>query len=145
MALRRVQALQQRGPAVAAEAAQNAPARTAGDHEGGVAHTHQDGKILQLCGEDAAEPVLGAGQSRTWRGGAYVVGLRDGAQPGEARGGSTAGRAGGAGGGQDAQVEPEVAQACGSLRALSLIRDLSFQGNSTTWMPRPCSSKSSNT
>ena len=86
VALRRVQALQQRWPGVAPEAVENPPAGTAEDHEGGVAYTDQDRKILQLCGEDPAEPVLGAGQSRTWRGGASVVDLRDGARPGEGRG-----------------------------------------------------------
>lgn len=54
MALRRVQALQQRGPDAASEALQNPPAAEAGDQKGGVAYTDQDRKILQLCGEDPA-------------------------------------------------------------------------------------------
>lgn len=49
VALRRVQALQQRGPGAAPEAL-HPPAGTAGDPQGRVADTH-NGKILQLCGE----------------------------------------------------------------------------------------------
>lgn len=66
VALRRVQALQQRGPGAAPGAVPNPPA-------GGVAYTDRDRKILQLCGED---PVLRGGgdeeggQGLTWRGGA---------------------------------------------------------------------------
>jgi len=51
VALRRVQALQQRGPGAASEAVQNPLAGAAGDQKGGVAYTDQDRKILQLCGE----------------------------------------------------------------------------------------------
>nr|KAF6438596.1 phosphodiesterase 2A [Molossus molossus] len=51
VALRRVRALQQRGPGGAPEAVQNPPTAPAGDQKGRVAHAHQDGKILQLCGE----------------------------------------------------------------------------------------------
>uniref|UniRef100_A0A452SV01 Phosphodiesterase n=1 Tax=Ursus americanus TaxID=9643 RepID=A0A452SV01_URSAM len=51
VALRRVQALQQREPDAASEAVQNPPAEAAGDQKGGVAYTDQDRKILQLCGE----------------------------------------------------------------------------------------------
>lgn len=63
MALRRVQALQQRGPSAASEAVQNSPAGSAGDEKGGVAYTDQDQKVLQLCGEDLARRVLGAGST----------------------------------------------------------------------------------
>ncbi|XP_023095229.1 cGMP-dependent 3',5'-cyclic phosphodiesterase isoform X1 [Lynx canadensis] len=51
VALRRVQALQPRGPGAASAAVRNPPAGVAGDQKGGVAHTDQDQKILQLCGE----------------------------------------------------------------------------------------------
>uniref|UniRef100_A0A8C7EW45 Phosphodiesterase n=1 Tax=Neovison vison TaxID=452646 RepID=A0A8C7EW45_NEOVI len=50
VALRRVQALQQRGLGAASEAVQNPPAAAA-NQKGGVAYTDQDRKILQLCGE----------------------------------------------------------------------------------------------
>uniref|UniRef100_A0A8D1SGB8 Phosphodiesterase n=1 Tax=Sus scrofa TaxID=9823 RepID=A0A8D1SGB8_PIG len=51
VALKRVQALQQRGPGAAPEAAQKPPEGVAGDQKGGVGYTDQDRKILQLCGE----------------------------------------------------------------------------------------------
>ncbi|KAJ8798265.1 hypothetical protein J1605_001390 [Eschrichtius robustus] len=51
VALKRVQALQQRGPSAAPEAVQNTPEGAAGDQKGGVPYTDQDRKILQLCGE----------------------------------------------------------------------------------------------
>nr|XP_005893576.1 PREDICTED: cGMP-dependent 3',5'-cyclic phosphodiesterase [Bos mutus] len=51
VALKRVQALQQRESSVAPEATQNPPEEAAGDQKGGVAYTDQDRKILQLCGE----------------------------------------------------------------------------------------------
>lgn len=48
-----MQALQQHGPRVAPEAVQNPPAGAAKD-KSEIAHTDQDRKILQLCGEDSA-------------------------------------------------------------------------------------------
>lgn len=51
VALRRVQALQQRGPGVAPETVQKPPEGTAADQKGRVGYTHNDGKILQLCGQ----------------------------------------------------------------------------------------------
>lgn len=69
MALRRVRALQQRGPGGAPEAVPNPPAATAGDQKGRGVYAHQDGKILQLCGEDPARPLPG----------------RDGVEPGGVR------------------------------------------------------------
>ena len=64
MALGRVQALQPRGPGAASAAVRNPPAGVAnppagvaGDQKGGVAHTDQDQKILQLCGKDPAQRV----------------------------------------------------------------------------------------
>uniref|UniRef100_A0A671F2H4 Phosphodiesterase n=1 Tax=Rhinolophus ferrumequinum TaxID=59479 RepID=A0A671F2H4_RHIFE len=51
VALRRVQVLQQRGPRAAPEAVQNPPAGAAKDEQREIAHTDQDRKILQLCGE----------------------------------------------------------------------------------------------
>ncbi|KAI4581253.1 hypothetical protein MJG53_020841, partial [Ovis ammon polii x Ovis aries] len=66
VALKRVQALQQRECSAAPEATQNPPEEAVGDQKGGVAYTDQDRKILQLCGEDLAAA------GRTWprRGGA---------------------------------------------------------------------------
>lgn len=55
VALRRVQALQQRGPGAAPGAVPNPPA-------GGAAYTDRDRKILQLCGEDPC--CGGAGMRR---------------------------------------------------------------------------------
>lgn len=55
MALKRVQALQQRGPCAAPKEVQNPPAGAAEDQKSGIAYyTDQDRKILQLCGEDSA-------------------------------------------------------------------------------------------
>uniref|UniRef100_A0A8C8ZKR7 Phosphodiesterase n=1 Tax=Prolemur simus TaxID=1328070 RepID=A0A8C8ZKR7_PROSS len=51
VALRRVQALQQRGPREAPKAVQNPPDAAAEDRKGSVAYSDQDRKILQLCGE----------------------------------------------------------------------------------------------
>ncbi|XP_019504867.1 PREDICTED: cGMP-dependent 3',5'-cyclic phosphodiesterase [Hipposideros armiger] len=60
VALKRVQALQQRGPCAAPKEVQNPPAGAAEDQKSGIAYTDQDRKILQLCGEDSAwGPVLG--------------------------------------------------------------------------------------
>lgn len=50
VALRRVQALQQHGPRAVPEAVQNPPAGAEKD-KSEIAHTDQDRKILQLCGE----------------------------------------------------------------------------------------------
>uniref|UniRef100_A0A2K5PRD2 Phosphodiesterase n=1 Tax=Cebus imitator TaxID=2715852 RepID=A0A2K5PRD2_CEBIM len=51
VALRRVQALQQRGPSEAPRAVQNPPEGAAEDQKDGAAYTDRDRKILQLCGE----------------------------------------------------------------------------------------------
>uniref|UniRef100_A0A8D2D4P0 Phosphodiesterase n=1 Tax=Sciurus vulgaris TaxID=55149 RepID=A0A8D2D4P0_SCIVU len=51
VALRRVQALQQRGLGAAPGAVQNPPEVTADDQKGGIEYTDHDRKILQLCGE----------------------------------------------------------------------------------------------
>ncbi|XP_040820045.1 cGMP-dependent 3',5'-cyclic phosphodiesterase isoform X2 [Ochotona curzoniae] len=51
VALRRVRALQQREPSAAPGAIQNAQVEVVEDQKGGDAHTDQDQKILQLCGE----------------------------------------------------------------------------------------------
>ncbi|OWK17897.1 PDE2A, partial [Cervus elaphus hippelaphus] len=51
VALKRVQALQQRESSAAPEATQSPPEEAAGDQKDGVAYTDQDRKILQLCGE----------------------------------------------------------------------------------------------
>lgn len=130
VALKRVQALQQRGPGAAPEAAQKPPEGVAGDQKGGVGYTDQDRKILQLCGED-----LAGGRGRAWRGGA--VGGR----------GLRVGRGQGRGRGSGANSGPELAGAgWGRLWAPSLTHAPGpLQGSSTTWMPLPCSSKSSNT
>ena len=83
VALKRVQALQQRGPGAAPEAAQKPPEGVAGDQKGGVGYTDQDRKILQLCGEDlagGAGPSL-EGRSRGWAG--PESGARPRAGPGE--------------------------------------------------------------
>ncbi|KAI4564696.1 hypothetical protein MJT46_019784, partial [Ovis ammon polii x Ovis aries] len=63
VALKRVQALQQRECSAAPEATQNPPEEAVGDQKGGVAYTDQDRKILQLCGEDLAS--AGRGGART--------------------------------------------------------------------------------
>lgn len=54
VALRRVQALQQRRPSEAPRAVQNPPEGAVEDQKGGAAYTDRDRKILQLCGEDPA-------------------------------------------------------------------------------------------
>ncbi|KAG8522900.1 cGMP-dependent 3',5'-cyclic phosphodiesterase, partial [Galemys pyrenaicus] len=51
VALRRVQALQQRGSHATREEVQNPSSETPGDQKGGAPYTDQDRKILQLCGE----------------------------------------------------------------------------------------------
>ncbi|KAK2100919.1 cGMP-dependent 3',5'-cyclic phosphodiesterase [Saguinus oedipus] len=51
VALRRVQALQQRGPSEAPRAVQNSPESAAEDQKDGAAYNDRDRKILQLCGE----------------------------------------------------------------------------------------------
>lgn len=46
--------MQQREPSAAPGAIQNAQVEVVEDQKGGDAHTDQDQKILQLCGEDPA-------------------------------------------------------------------------------------------
>lgn len=73
MALRRVQALQQHGPRVAPEAVQNPPAGAAKD-KSEIAHTDQDRKILQLCGEDSAGSRPGGEEGSNLGGSRGLVG-----------------------------------------------------------------------
>ena len=91
MALKRVQALQQRECSAAPEATQNPPEEAVGDQKGGVAYTDQDRKILQLCGEDLA--AAGRGGARTCEGGATGGKGRGWAGPTLGRGGGLAGAA----------------------------------------------------
>lgn len=146
MALRRVQVLQQRGPRAAPEAVQNPPAGAAKDEQREIAHTDQDRKILQLCGEDSAGARPGGEEGSNLGGSRGLVGAGpclEWAGPERWRGPEQLGsnwEIYGLG----EPVKPEAAQSWGSLWALSLTRAPLLQGNSTTWMPLPCSSKSSN-
>lgn len=99
MALKRVQALQQRESSAAPEATQSPPEEAAGDQKDGVAYTDQDRKILQLCGEDLA--AAGRGGARTCEGGARTC--EGGAIGGKGRGwaGPAAGARPGAGWGRN--------------------------------------------